>query len=134
MTAVRGNDGQAPPPMELRNSMWNFRKEMDDSFLYKWRNYGCRDPSTPGQSIVIELLDVITFSPNYTRFPYMPNNCHVWIDYGGSYILRSRECDGGYCLDLYFGEEIAHRGIGGKFEFNSYASPLFVASVQLMTR
>ena len=99
-------------PTELGNSTWNFREGVADSTLYKL--YGC-----------IKLLNVITFSPGYVRLSFMPNDCHLWMDPGESLTLLPRKCDGGYCMDVYKREEVIYREIGGEFEFNSYASPLF---------
>ena len=72
------------------------------------------------------------FPPECTRFPFIPNNCHVWAHSSCRHsTLLSRQCGQEYRMDLYDDEKLVHQGIGGTFCFR--ASLVLVTFTHLMT-
>ena len=102
---------------------------MDWEREWEWlERWGLRNASTnvpyPATSLptsqFVEVNTSMGFPPECTRFPFIPNNCHVWAnDDKHRSTLRPHRCGQEYRMDLYEGEKLVQKGIGGLFQFEA---------------
>ena len=105
---------------------WRERLERQERFSFPRSLYSL------SLSQFVKVNTFLDFLPECTRFPFMPNNCHVWIDKRDrQFTLHSRQRGQEYRMDLYEEGKLVHRGIGGMFRFE--ASLVLVAFTHLMT-
>ena len=107
---------------EQREVARRYEKELfQDCFLYN------------PLSVLFRVLEVTEDPPERVWFPFIPGNSRMWYNNDTTeFALRPRKSRGKYCMDLYKGENVAHREVGGKFmfwkkaKFFIYYSPFLV--------